>query len=134
LRVYAEHRDAYLAGLPMRSPPVRFFVTTRGMPCARNFVSVPFRRISRQIGLRAADARKGPRIHDLRHGFAVGTLLKWYRSGKKIDPLMPVLSTYLGHGCVAATYWYITCTPELMQSVGKRLEERWKGTPDADLH
>jgi len=55
-------------------------------------------------------------------------LLRWYRSGQKVDRLLPVLSTYLGHAHVTGTYWYLRCTPELMAAAGERLERRWKGT------
>ena len=86
-----------------------------------------FRRLTRRIGLRDSDACRGPRIHDLRHRFAVATLLRWYRSGRRIDPLLPVLSTYMGHVSITGTYWYLTCTPELMAAAGARLEKRWEG-------
>ena len=81
----------------------------------------------RRIGMRDSDACGGPRIHDLRHRFAVATLLRWYRSGRRIDPLLPVLSTYMGHVSITGTYWYLTCTPELMAAAGARLEKRWEG-------
>ena len=131
LRDYAKRRDKYLAGRPMRRPAASFFVTTNGTPYGNNAMGDAFRNLSRRIGLRAPGVCKGPRIHDLRHRFAVATLLKWYRAGKKVDPLLPVLSTYLGHAHVSGTYWYLTCTPELMGAAGRRLETRWKGVDDA---
>ena len=90
-----------------------------------------FRMLTRRIGIRQAGASHGPRIHDLRHRFAVSTLLRWYRSGKDVDLLLPVLSTYLGHVFITGTYWYLTCTPELTEAAGKRLESRWKGASHA---
>ena len=87
--------------------------------------------LTRQIGIREAGASQGPRIHDLRHRFAVSTLLRWYRRGKNVDLLLPVLSTYLGHVFITGTYWYLTCTPELMEAAAKRLERRWKGSNHA---
>ena len=83
--------------------------------------------LSRKIGLRSADARRGPRLHDLRHRFAMETLLRWYRSGDDPARSLPVLSTYLGHAHVTDTYWYLTGTPELLGAAGKRLEKRWVG-------
>ena len=59
--------------------------------------------------------------------FAVETLLRWYRSGEDVSRRLPILSTYLGHGHVTDTYWYLTNTPELMASAGERLERRWEG-------
>jgi integrase len=131
LRAYAKRRDKYLAGRPTTHAPDCFFVTTNGTQCQTNTIGATFRNLSRRIGLRSPGARKGPRIHDLRHRFAVATLLRWYRGGKKVDPLLPVLSTYLGHVHVSGTYWYLTCTPELMEAAGSRLEARWKGAKDA---
>ena len=58
--------------------------------------------------------RLRPRPHDLRHTFAVRTLLDWYRAGEDVDPRMPELSTFLGHSDPASTYWYLEAVPELM--------------------
>jgi integrase/recombinase XerD len=83
--------------------------------------------LSRQIGLRAADASRGPRLHDFRHRFAVQTLLRWYRDGEDPKRRLPILSTYLGHAHVTDTYWYLTGTPELLGAASKRLVKRWEG-------
>lgn len=83
--------------------------------------------LSRQIGLRAVDASRGPRLHDFRHRFAVQTLLRWYRSGEDPKRRLPILSTYLGHAHVTDTYWYLTGTPELLGAAAKRMEKRWEG-------
>jgi integrase len=83
--------------------------------------------ISRQIGIRGASASRGPRLHDFRHRFAVQTLLRWHHNGDDVRQRLPILSTYLGHGHVTDTYWYVTGTPELMAAVGQRLEKRWEG-------
>lgn len=85
-----------------------------------------FYTLSRQIGLRAMNASRGPRLHDFRHRFAVQTLLRWYRNGEDPRWRLPVLSTYLGHAHVTDTYWYLTGTPELLGAAGKRLEKRWE--------
>jgi integrase/recombinase XerD len=63
-----------------------------------------------------------PRIHDLRHHFAVATLRDWYRQGCDVERKLPLLSTYLGHVNPAATYWYLEATPDLMGLVADRLE------------
>ena len=63
-----------------------------------------------------------PRIHDLRHTFACQRLLRWYRQGKNVHNLVMSLSTYLGHGKVSDTYWYLTGTPELLAIAGGRFE------------
>lgn len=86
-----------------------------------------FYTMSRQIGIRGASASHGPRLHDFRHRFAVQTLLHWHQTGEDVRQRLPILSTYLGHGHVTDTYWYVTGTPELMAAVGQRLEKRWEG-------
>jgi integrase/recombinase XerD len=63
----------------------------------------------------------------MRHRFALKTLLRWYRSGREIEPRLPTLSTYLGHVNVANTYWYLSACPELMGAAVKRLERHWEG-------
>ena len=65
-----------------------------------------------------------PRAHDLRHSFAVRTLLGWYRDGADVQALLPRLSTYLGHVEPASTYWYLSAAPELMALAAQRLEHR----------
>jgi integrase len=66
-------------------------------------------------------------MHDLRHRFAVCTLIDWYRSGKDIEARLPVLSTFLGHARVRDTYWYLSEHPELMKLAVQRLDARWEG-------
>jgi hypothetical protein len=95
------------------------------MPKADMYLT--FYRLSRQIGLRGPSASHGPRLHDMRHRFALKTLLRWYRSGREIEPRLPTLSTYLGHVNVANTYWYLSACPELMGAAVKRLERHWEG-------
>lgn len=103
-----------------------FFVTLRGTRLVGSKIRRTFYRLSRQIGLRGPKASHGPRIHDLRHRFAVAILINWYRSKLDIEPRLPVLSTYLGHVRVADTYWYLTTCPELMGLAVQRLEKRWE--------
>lgn len=63
-----------------------------------------------------------PRMHDLRHTFAVNTLLGWYRDGADVAAKMPALSTYLGHTNPANTYWYFSAVPELLAYAATRLD------------
>ena len=64
-------------------------------------------------------------MRHLRHGFALNTLIQWYRAGEDIERRLPVLSTFLGHTHVADTYWYLSVHPELMGLATSRLEQRW---------
>ena len=58
------------------------------------------------------------------HTFSVRTLIRWYRDGVDIDRHLPRLSTWLGHSCIADSYWYLTAVPELMALSARRLDER----------
>lgn len=125
LRDYSARRDAHLA--PPRSP--YFFVAEQGGRLLHQYVHRVFWRLSRQIGLRQKGQRNGPRVHDLRHRFAVQTLINWYRAGLDIEQQLPVLSTFLGHAYVRDTYWYLSATPELMSHAARRLDKRWEARP-----
>jgi integrase/recombinase XerD len=123
LLAYAERRDQVY----VRRPVSYFFVSSHGTRLIASNVSKIFRDLSRQIGIRAPGAGHGPRLHDFRHRFAAETLLSWYRNGENVTRRLPVLSTYLGHGNVSHTYWYLSNTPELMAAAAELLEARWKG-------
>jgi integrase len=85
-----------------------------------------FAQVCQRIGLRAPQRfnrhGRGPRIHDLRHTFAVRTIMDWYRRGLDPDREMPKLSAYLGHTKPEDTYWYIEAVPELLQLASARAE------------
>ena len=119
---YAKRRDRRF-GVRSEGP---FLVNKNGNRLDTGEVHRAFYILSRQIGLRAVDSSRGPRLHDFRHRFAVQTLLCWYRNGEDPKRRLPVLSTYLGHAHVTDTYWYLTGTPELLGAAGKRLEKRWE--------
>jgi integrase len=93
LREYARRRDARF---PTPSTPA-FFISARGRRMARGELNQTFTKLIREVGPEGRGARARPRPHDLRHAFAVRTLLDWYRAGEDIDRRMPLLSTYLGH-------------------------------------
>lgn len=123
---YARRRRKYLAKYGY-GPVSYFFVSRWGRRVNAGSLDRMFWELSWQIGLRAQYGGHGPRMHDLRHRFAVETLLHWYRSGCDVDRRMYVLSTYLGHTEPSRTYWYLSCTPELMAAAGRLLEKRWEG-------
>lgn len=99
----------------------RFFVSRNGNPLIYTDVSDTFRRL-----ITAADVGTGsaarPRLHDMRHTFAVTTLLGWYRDGGDVQSRLPWLSTYLGHRDPRSTYWYLSAAPELLALAANRLE------------
>ena len=86
-----------------------------------------FARLVRAAGLRPRSPRCHPRLHDFRHGFAVRTLLEWYRDGLDVQARLPLLSTYMGHTDPASTFWYLTASPELLTLVADRLESTMEG-------
>jgi integrase len=75
-------------------------------------------------------AHAAPRLHDLRHTFAVRRLMLWHAEGIDIDPMMLALSTYLGHTEIFYTYWYLTAVPELMALAAGKFE-RFADLPGA---
>jgi len=70
-----------------------------------------------------------PRIHDLRHSFAVHTLVDWYRDGRDVNAMLPRLSTYLGHRDPICTYWYLSAAPELLALAAGRLQAAQERRP-----
>ena len=118
---YLKHREAFFA----RPVSAYVFVTRCGNRLDTGHVHRTFYALSRQTGLRAVGASKGPRLHDFRHRFAVQTLTRWYQSGEDAWRRLPLLSAYLGHVYVAGTYWYLSGQPELMAHAMERLERRW---------
>jgi integrase len=84
--------------------------------------SLTFARLAQQVGITRRSAACRPRLHDLRHSFAVATVLDWYRTGADVPAMMPSLATYLGHTDPKHTFWYLTAAPELMALAGGRLD------------
>lgn len=121
LRVYAEHRDAVH---PHPRSPSFFLTVTGTRPLVQN-VWQTFARVRQLAGL--SRAPRLPRIHDLRHSFAMSTLLRWSREGLDLQARLPMLSTYLGHVGPSSTYWYLTATPALLELAAQRVEP-WRGT------
>ena len=105
------------------------FVSNWGNQLDGGEIHRTFYALSHQIGLRGHSDSHGPRIHDLRHRFAVMTLLQWYRSGEDAERRLPFLSAYLGHVHVSDTFWYLSAWPELMQEAMFRLETCWEERP-----
>lgn len=122
LREYKERRDEFLRG----RPAVRFFISAAQTPLLHTKIYDVFAAARHAVGIRKT-AGRNPRLHDFRHRFAVQTLINWYQRGEDVERQLPTLSTFLGHVCVASTYWYLTEHPELMALAVARLDERWEG-------
>lgn len=104
-----------------RPAAARLFVSLAGTPVIYTDFGCAFRQAVAAAGIGEASPVR-PRIHDLRHSFAVRTLLGWYRAGLDAEALLPRLATYLGHREIRFTYWYLTATPELLGQAAARLE------------
>ena len=104
------------------------FVSTAGTRLLKRNVQHTFLALVRRVGLRPHTAACRPRLHDIRHRFAVSTLLDAYRQGHDPEARLGLLATYLGHGDPKSTYWYLSAAPELMQLAADRLERHPGGS------
>lgn len=120
LVAYSSLRDE-LCPLP-KEPS--FFVSSAGTRLVYCNVSSLFHKLVRLAGLVPRSERCRPRIHDLRHRFAVLTLLEWHRAGNDVEARLPQLSTFMGHTDPKHTYWYLSGTPELLALAADRLDRR----------
>ena len=122
LKKYAEARDRLF---PAPLTPA-FFLSERGRRITEWIARYTFAKLSQRIGLRAQAKGhgRGPRLMDMRHRFAVRTLVHWYRTGLDVERELPKLSTYLGHVHINDTYWYLEAVPELLQLATDRLIPR----------
>lgn len=106
------------------------FITNEGKRLPYNTVSHLFLELMRSIGLRGAPGTLGPRIHDLRHTFAVKSLEQCTGNQDAVSRHMTALSTYLGHAHISDTYWYLQVTPALLTKISAAQEECYKGVCD----
>lgn len=119
LLAYAAERDRLLG-----YTPEAFFVRGEGSRLTEWSARYDFAQVSQRIGLRERPRYhrhgRGPRIHDLRHTFAVRTMINWYRTGKDPAREMIRLTTWLGHTQPENTFWYIEAVPELLELAMER--------------
>jgi integrase/recombinase XerC len=101
-------------------PP--FFVSSSGDSLPPRTVHGVFVGLRTRLGWVARGDHAHPRIHDLRHSFAVRRLQLWHEEGLAIEESTFLLSTYLGHAKISDTYWYLTGVPELLSVVGAKFE------------
>jgi integrase len=113
---------------PCRQPNTpALFISTAGTRLLYTNVQPTFHQLVGQAGLQPRSATCRPRIHDMRHGFAVHTILDGYRDGGDPGSRLALLSTYLGHVDPGKTYWYLSAAPELLELAGERLERHLGG-------
>lgn len=126
LQDYARLRDQ----LQPRSEGPSFFVSLTRKRLLYAVVAQTFRQLIDDTGV-GAGAPCPPRLHDLRHSFAVATLLGWYRTGEDVATRIPSLSTYLGHREPSSTYWYLSAAPELLALAAARQDTAWSAARSA---
>lgn len=117
LQHYARRRDKLCRHPSSES----FFVSLRGTRIIYECVWPTFRMLCDRVGVGAGAAHPA-RVHDLRHSFAVRTLVGWYREGVDIQARLPWLATYLGHREPRYTYHYLSAAPELLGHAARLLE------------
>ena len=119
LRRYQRLRDR----LAPATGTAAFFVSLAGTRLIYCNVHHAFHRLVRLAGLTPRSSSCRPRIHDLRHSYAVRSMLDAYAAGEDGQARLTLLSTWLGHVHPASTYWYLSASPELMAVAGHRLEQ-----------
>ncbi len=118
LRAYLQERDRLFPNPPSPS----LFISSAGTRLLYCNMSWDFIRLVRQAGLKPRSKHCRPRIHDLRHAFAVRTIIDAYKTDANVGASLALLSTYLGHVHPGHTYWYLSAAPELLGLAGQRLE------------
>ncbi len=118
LKQYQQLRDR--AASP--TDTTAFFVSAAGTRLLYCNVHHTFHRLVTQAGLTPRSTTCRPRIHDVRHSFAVHSMIDAYNTGQDGQIRLTLLSTWLGHVHPASTYWYLSASPELMAVAGQRLE------------
>jgi integrase len=117
---YLRRRDQlYPCPVPSTSA---VFISAAGTRLIYNCVNFTFLKLTRRVGLRPRSPTCRARIHDIRHTFAVRTVLDGYRADGDVQRRLSVLSTYLGHVNPSNTYWYLSAAPELLGLAGERLQ------------
>lgn len=117
LTAYLDLRRQQTGALPSDAPVFSF---TAGRSIHPGTISQTFHALVPRLDLTMAAGVAPPRVHDLRHSFAVGTLLRWYREGADPAARLLHLSTFLGHVNPASTSVYLTITSELLEAAGER--------------
>lgn len=108
-------------GTAARACPTVFVNSRRGA-INPDSLGVTFKQIVAAAGLATEPGRRPARLYDLRHTFAVTTMIDWYRDGGDVQVRLPLLSTWLGHVDPASTYWYLHAVPELLAHAAYRLD------------
>ncbi|MGH3693969.1 MAG: tyrosine-type recombinase/integrase [Pseudonocardiaceae bacterium] len=125
LATYAARRDQLYPGPATCS----FFLSGGGTRLNHTNTSTTFAGLLHDAGITTPPGWRRPRLYDLRHSFAVATLINWHADGADVQSRLPVLSTWMGHVKPSTTYWYLQAAPELLAVTALRLEHYLQGQP-----
>ena len=123
LRQYVKKRNKQFG----KSRETAFFIVENGRRPSHHMAWSRFKKILIEMEIWNPSHNRDPRLHSLRHTFAVRALTEFYRNGQDIDGKIHALSTYLGHKNIQCTYWYLSAVPELMGQVLSRLDKKIGG-------
>jgi integrase len=119
---YRRQRTRYVSA----TDDTTFLIGSRGqrlgLPLSNRQAHRVFNMLRDSLGWVNRGAHDAPRLHDLRHAFAVRRMMLWHAEDTDIDQMMLALSTYMGHADISYTYWYLTAVPELMALAGGKFE------------
>ncbi len=111
--------------LGVRPPEAYFFPGPEGSRYTRDALRLSFRKVLSEAGIPYEGRGKGPRLHDLRHSYAILRMMLWYEQGADLGALLPLLATYLGHVGLSSSQYYLRLTEDLLGVVLDRYQERF---------
>jgi site-specific recombinase XerD len=113
------------AALSEESDDELLFVGRQNSPVADHAVRTIFKALVKRVGVMPLPGQRAPRLHDLRHAFAVHRLLRWYKEGVDVQERLVLLSTFMGHVNIYATQVYLTITGNLLNEASRRFQKKF---------
>lgn len=111
--------------LGIRPPNACFFPGPKGARCTKDALRYSFRKVLAEAAIPWLGPGKGPRLHDLRHSFAVHRMILWYKQDVDLGTKLPLLATYLGHVSLSSSQYYLRLTEDLLGEVTRRYQSRF---------
>jgi len=111
--------------LGIRPPNACFFPGPKGFRCTKDVLRYSFRMVLAEANIPYLGAGKGPRLHDLRHSYAIHRMMLWYEQGADLGVKLPILATYLGHVSLSSSQYYLRLTEDLLDGVLRCYENRF---------
>lgn len=111
--------------LGTRPPGACFFPGPKGSRCTKAALRYSFRKVLAEANIPWLGKGKGPRLHDLRHSYAIHRTLLWYEQGADLNVKLPLLATYLGHVGLSSSQYYLRLTEDLLSAIISRYQTRF---------